>query len=157
MIEQEKKMSENSQQPIYNDFFAYVNRMKAELASVDVKYSENDDGDACAKYREKLHIYQRYTDDLISKGFQYLDVIEHLKKELATNDASSVSSSSSVCEETVCADINFIRKCLESRTGMEEKAFDSLIQGKRQHFTKSITFLSNLICFHFVLFCFSFE
>lgn len=126
-------MSENSQ-PIYNDFIEYVNRMKAELASVDAKYAGNDDGDECAKYREKLNIYQRYTEDLINNGFQYLDVIEHLKKELAANDASSVASNSSVCEETVKADIDFIRKCLESRTGLEEKAIDSLIQGKTKRF-----------------------
>lgn len=122
-------MSENSQ-PILNDFRAYVDRMKAELGSVDTKYSGRDKTDECAKHREKLSIYQRYTDDLISNGFQYLDVIEHLKRELAANDASDVASNSSICEETVQADINFIRTCLENRSGIEEKAFDALAQGK---------------------------
>lgn len=122
-------MSAHSQ-PIYNDFIEYVERMKAELASVDAKYSSSDDGDECAKYCEKLNIYQRYTDDLINNGIQYLDVIEHLKRELAANDVANVASNSSVCEETVRADINFIRKCLESCSESEEKAFDSLVQGK---------------------------
>lgn len=140
-------MSESSQ-PIYNDFIEYVNRMKAELASVDAKYSGNDDGDECAKYREKLSIYQRYTDDLINNGFQYLDVIEHLKRELAANDASSVASNSSVCEETVHTDINFIRKYIESLSGMGEKAFDSLEQGKTITFHYS-SFHHPFICANF--------
>lgn len=138
-------MSENSQ-PIYNDFIEYVNRMKAELASVDARYCGNDDGDECAEYREKLSIYQRYTEDLINNGFQYLDIIEHLKDELAANDASSVASNSSVCEETVEADINFVRKCLENRSGMEEKAMESLAQGTTKifHFAPFYhSFLSN--------------
>lgn len=126
-------MSENSQ-PIFNDFYEYVNRMKAELASIDAKYFGNDDGDECVQYREKLNIYSRYTDDLINNGFQYLDIIDHLKKELAANnfDASSIDSSSSICEGTVNADLNFLRNFLENRTGMEEKAFDSLNQGKQK-------------------------
>lgn len=124
-------MSENSQ-PLFNDFYEYVDRMKAELASVDAKYSQNDEADECEKYCEKLNIYTRYTDDLINNCVQYLGVIEHLRKELAAsnNDTSSIGSNSSICDATVQADVNFIRKCLESRTEMEEKAFDSLMQGK---------------------------
>lgn len=129
-------MSKNSE-PIYTDFYAYVERMRAELAAVDAKYNGSDEEDECAKYREKLNIYQRYTDDLINNGFQYLGVIEHLRKELAANDTSSVGSNSSICEDTVNADINFIRKCLESRTGMEEKAIDSLIEGKTKMIYKN--------------------
>lgn len=147
-------MSENSQ-PIYNDFIEYVNRMKAELASVDAKYSGDDDGDECAKHRKKLNIYQRYTEDLINNGFQYLDVIEHLKGELAANDTSSVTSSSSVCEETVEADINFIRKCLENRTGLEEKAIDSLHQGRTKIFHFKPFYHPFLLNFNFLQFFFS--
>lgn len=155
---------------MFEDFNKYVNRMKCELAAVDAEQS----GDECAKHRKKLCIYTRYTDDLISNGFQFLDVIHHLKSELTENnfDTSSIDTGSSICEGThssansvlkfyklniikydannkfthtiiihsftnyivlcegtVKDDLNFIRKCLESRTGMDEKAIDSLMQG----------------------------
>lgn len=125
-------MSENSQ-PIFNDFTEYVERMKDELQSVDAKCFGNDDlGDECAKCREKLNIYARYTDDLVKKGFQYLDVIDHFKRKLMTNnfDASSFGSNSSINEGTVHTDVNFLRNCLENRTGMEDKAFDSLLESE---------------------------
>lgn len=125
-------MSENAQ-PIFNDFKEYVDRMKAKLSAVDEKcFGFDDEGDECAKYREKLSIYANYTDDLVTKGFQYLDVIDHFKNKLDGNnsDALSICSNSSVTERTLHADLNFIRNCLENRTGMEEKAFDSLVQGK---------------------------
>lgn len=124
-------MSENSG-PIFNDFHEYVNRMKAELASVDANYCADDSKSESAKNLEKLDIYSRYTDDLICNSYQYLDVIDHLRKELARNnsDTLSIGSSSTISEGTVEDDMNFVRQCLENRLGMEQKAFDSLMQGK---------------------------
>lgn len=124
-------MSENSR--MFHDFNEYVNRMKDELSAVEAKSFDTDvETDECAKYCEKLSIYERYTDDLIDKSIGYLNVIEQLKNKLAAYDvdAFSIDSNSTVNEGTVQTDLNFIRTCLENRTGLEEKAIDSLIQGK---------------------------
>lgn len=138
-------MLENSE-PIFNDFIEYVNRMKAELACVNAKYCTDTLEDELATYREKCNIYTRYTEDLINNGFQYLDVISHLRKELARNhfDVSSNGSNSTISEGTVHADISFVRERLENHLGMEDKAFESLTKGKN-FFPNLLNFISLFI------------
>lgn len=118
------KMSENFQQ-VFTDF---VSRQKAALAGVDRKYPPDVSIDDCTKYIEKLKIYKLFTDGLVTSGSNYLRIIDHLNQQMdqLQQSTSDVSSDTSHSEEKVYAELELLRRCLESRIGQDEKAISSL-------------------------------
>lgn len=109
-------------------FAEYVQQLQDQLVDVDQKHPDTDE--ECRKYVEKLGIYKNFTDGLINNGFQYLDVIKHLKDELAqTNfDVASITSTGTLNDEKIHSDLEFLKNCLHDRRGKEEKALNSLVE-----------------------------
>lgn len=112
---------------VFNEF---VKKAKDQLASIDEKYSSEDDfKEECLKYLEKVDVYKNFTERLIEEGTKYLDVISHLNEELSKNDADTTSTSSGtvLLDEKIFEDFEFLRKCVEKRACLEEEAMSSLV------------------------------
>ncbi|XP_031630456.1 golgin IMH1-like [Contarinia nasturtii] len=105
-------------------FQKFIHQFEDELASIDEQYSDDgDEKDECTKHLEKLQVYEKFTDGLRDISEHYLQVISQLNEGLAHIDSASESAST----EQIAEDMDFLRKCLESRVKCEEEAIKSLI------------------------------
>lgn len=112
-------------------FNEFVNKLNTRLDDIDQNYP--DDGKSnndCEKYLKKLDVYKHFTDGLIQNGNQFLDIIDHMKMELArsvdADVASTTSNASTIDNEQALNDLKFIGQCLSKRTELEERAMSSL-------------------------------
>lgn len=115
--ETKEKMSEN----LHQNFEISVKNLNDELTCIDQKYPNRDESDNCAKCMEKLNVYTRFTTDLINNSLCQ-------SPDLSENENDSEESPSQNA-----SDVATIQ--------MQERAIDSLIQGKTKMGKKSTKML----------------
>lgn len=103
-------------------FKKFINKFENDLVIIDQQYTSGSEKDECTKNAAKLEVYERFTVGLKDKGEYFLKIIRHLNDDLAHMDSGSESAST----EQIVEDMDFIRKCLESRVQCEEEAINSL-------------------------------
>lgn len=118
-------MSENSAQQAFKEF---ISKFQDKLNTANPDDANKDN---CLPYIEQLSVYKEFTDGLIKNGSKFLGIISHLKDELAKNDNDGQSTtsvgSSSYQDGKILEDLEFLRRCLDKRVGMEEQAMTSLV------------------------------
>lgn len=118
-------MSEITPQQAFKEF---ITKFQDKLNTANPDDANKDN---CLPYIEQLSVYKEFTDGLIKNGSKFLGIISYLKDELAKNDNDVQSTtsvgSSSIQDGKILEDLDFLRRCLDKRVGMEEQAMTSLV------------------------------
>lgn len=115
-------MSEENLQQLFSDF---IETLHVKLAEVDEKYEKNGDLHNIDKCNEQVEIYKSFIDRLVKNGYRCFDIINTLREKLEENSFDA-SSEPSITDERVYGDLEFLRRCLDNRVGIEERAISSL-------------------------------